>query len=88
MRSRSIAVVMAMSCAVAAPFAVTGAIASPVAHIACVHARIGGKRKCLANGQSCNHKYEIQYERYGFACIKTSTHGRYHLVFAQQQQQG
>jgi hypothetical protein len=89
MRSRVIAAVITLGCAAAAPIAVTQAAGSPLARTArCVHARIGGQRKCLATGQSCAHKYERQYEQHGFACIKTSAHGRYHLISAQQQQQG
>jgi hypothetical protein len=87
MWSRAIAAAAALSCAAAAPIAVTEAVASPVAHMACVNARIGGHRTCLAIGRSCAHRYERQYENYRFTCIKSGRHGRYHLTYAQQQQQ-
>jgi hypothetical protein len=56
-----------------------------VAITACVHAKIGGQRVCLAPGKSCQRKYERQYERHGFACVKRN--GKYRLVYSQQQQQ-
>jgi hypothetical protein len=43
----------------------------------CKKAKIGGRTKCLAAGQLCNRRYEKQYERNGFACVKS--HGRYRL---------
>lgn len=85
MSSRAIAAVIALSCAATAPIAVTEAVASPAAQMACLHAKIGGHRKCLAKGQSCVHRYQRQYENYGFSCVKL--HGHYRLTFAQQQQQ-
>ncbi len=45
--------------------------AQPVARIACsrdVPAIIGGKHKCLGEGEYCATRYERQYERYGFVC--------------------
>ena len=41
---------------------------SPVASIACKHARIGGQSKCIARGQYCARRYERDYERYGYHC--------------------
>jgi hypothetical protein len=85
MRIRAMAAVIALSGAAAAPIVVPEAGASPVAQIACVHARIGGHKKCLAVNQSCAHRYERQYENYGFTCTKRGHHGHYRLSFGQQQ---
>jgi len=52
---------------------------SPVAQVACVRAKIGGKHKCIARGQYCARRYERQYERYGFTCSKRDRRGRWHL---------
>jgi hypothetical protein len=52
---------------------------SPVASIACKHARIGGQSKCIARGQYCARRYERDYERYGYHCTKRDYRGRYHL---------
>ena len=52
---------------------------SPVAQAACVHAKIGGQRKCIARGQYCARRYERDYERYGFTCSKRDRRGRWHL---------
>jgi hypothetical protein len=51
--------------------------AAPVS-AACTSAVIGGKRTCLAAGQSCAHKYERQYERKGFTC-KRNSRGQWRL---------
>jgi hypothetical protein len=86
MRSRAIVAVIALSCAATAPIAVTESVASPVAQVACVHARIGGQSKCLARGKLCARRYERQYKSRGFTC-KRGRDGRYRLAVAQQQQQ-
>jgi hypothetical protein len=52
---------------------------TPLASIACKHARIGGKSKCIARGQYCARRYERGYERYGYHCTKRDSRGRYHL---------
>jgi hypothetical protein len=84
MRSRAVAAVIALSCASIAPFGVPAAVASPVAGAAtCVHARIGGHKKCLAVGQSCAQRYAHQYESHGFVCIKSGRH--YRLAYGGQQ---
>jgi hypothetical protein len=36
--------------------------------LACVSAKIGGKKVCLKVGQRCKPSFEKQYERYKFAC--------------------
>ena len=52
---------------------------SPAASIACKHARIGGQSKCIARGQYCARRYELDYERYGYHCTNRDYRGRYHL---------
>ena len=52
---------------------------TPLASIACKHARIGGQSKCIARGQYCARRYERDYERYGYHCTKRDYRGRYHL---------
>lgn len=34
------------------------------------HAVIGGAEKCLRAGEFCAHRYDRQYRRYGFRCIR------------------
>ncbi|HEX6700649.1 MAG TPA: hypothetical protein VF101_07960 [Gaiellaceae bacterium] len=34
------------------------------------HAVIGGAEKCLRAGEFCAHRYDSQYRRYGFRCIR------------------
>src|SRR5262249_35369515 len=34
------------------------------------HAIIGGQEKCLRAGEFCTHKYDYQYRRYGYRCIR------------------
>lgn len=86
MRRRLTAALAATAIAVGIPVAgtATGATphqqtAAPIAQAACVHARIGGKRKCIARGQYCARRYERDYERYGFTCSKRDRRGRWHL---------
>lgn len=79
MRSRLIAVVVALCCASVAPLAASEAATSPQAQIACLHARIGGHSRCLQRGEYCARRYERQYEHYGFKCTKRDRRGRYHL---------
>jgi hypothetical protein len=45
-----------------------------------VHARIGGKHKCLQRGQFCARAYKRQYRRYGFRCNKQDARGNWHLT--------
>ena len=60
----------------ATPFAVTKTCASGY-----THAVIGGVQKCLHAGQYCTHRYDRQYRRYGYRCIRydASAH-RYRLT--------
>jgi hypothetical protein len=44
------------------------------------HAVIGGVQKCLRRGQYCAHRYDSQYRRYGFRCIRRDSRGSYHLT--------
>ena len=47
------------------------------------HASIGGSEKCLHAGEFCTHKYDSQYRRYGFRCIRYDANvGRYRLTYA------
>ncbi|MGB2875649.1 MAG: hypothetical protein WBB76_09290 [Gaiellaceae bacterium] len=34
------------------------------------HAVIGGAEKCLRAGEYCAHRYDRQYRRYGYRCIR------------------
>lgn len=47
------------------------------------HAVIAGAEKCLHAGQFCAHRYDRQYRRYGFRCIRyyPNVH-RYRLTHA------
>ncbi|MGZ4256510.1 MAG: hypothetical protein ACXVRE_01955 [Gaiellaceae bacterium] len=44
------------------------------------HAVIGGQQKCLRTGEYCAHRYDRQYKRYGYRCIRRDKNGRYHLT--------
>lgn len=44
------------------------------------HAVIGGAEKCLRRGEFCAHRYDRQYRRYGFRCVKHDQRGSYHLT--------
>jgi hypothetical protein len=45
------------------------------------HAVIGGVQKCLRRGEFCAHRYDRQYRRYGFRCIRYYANvGRYRLT--------
>jgi hypothetical protein len=44
------------------------------------HAVIGGAEKCLRRGEFCAHRYDRQYRRYGFRCIRRDARGNYHLT--------
>jgi uncharacterized membrane protein len=61
--------------AIAAPAGV-----APVAHVACMKAKIGGQNKCIARGQFCARAHQSDYKRYGFSCSKRDVNGRYHLT--------
>jgi len=81
-RRRLTAVIAAAAVAVGIPAGAAGADPygpAPSAQIACVHAKIGGKRKCIARGQYCARRYERDYERHGFTCSKRDRRGRWHL---------
>jgi len=34
------------------------------------HAVIGGVEKCLRSGEFCAHRYDAQYRRYGYRCVR------------------
>jgi hypothetical protein len=44
------------------------------------HAVIGGAEKCLRRGEYCAHRYDSQYRRYGYRCIRRDYRGAYHLT--------
>jgi len=46
------------------------------------HAVIGGVQKCLRVGEYCAHRYDSQYRRYGYRCIRRDYRGAYHLTRA------
>ena len=47
------------------------------------HAVIGGAEKCLRAGEFCAHRYDRQYRRYGYRCIRYYANvGRYRLTRA------
>ena len=85
MRSR-LAVVLAT---VAASFAAgTAAPAQPLVPAALAktcsagftHAVIGGVHKCLRAGEFCARRYDAQYRRYGYRCVRPDARGNYHLT--------
>ena len=72
---------VALATFVAAFAAGTAAPAAPALHAAPTlaaktcssgykHAVIGGQEKCLRAGQFCTHRYDSQYRRYGYRCIR------------------
>ena len=73
------ATAIAIGVPVAGPATAHEHATTPVARAACVHAKIGGKRKCIARGQYCARRYERDYERHGFTCSKRDRRGRWHL---------
>jgi hypothetical protein len=44
------------------------------------HAVIGGQQKCLRRGEYCAHRYDSQYRKYGYKCVKRDRNGDYHLT--------
>jgi hypothetical protein len=47
------------------------------------HAVIGGQEKCFRAGEFCAHRYDSQYRRYGYRCIRFYANvGRYRLTHA------
>ena len=67
--------------AVAAAAATLAFALGPAAPVApaksnCKSARIAGKHRCLTAGQSCTHRYEKQYVKYGFSCVKSGRQWR------------
>jgi hypothetical protein len=88
---RKLAILIAT--ALAALAAATGSTAKPLASgptftaRSCSsgykHAVIGGQEKCLRAGEFCAHRYDSQYRRYGYRCIRFySNVGQYRLTHA------
>jgi hypothetical protein len=62
----------------AAPLAAT-----KTCRVGYTHAVIAGTQKCLHAGEFCTHRYDLQYRRYGFRCIRYYANvGRYRLTRA------
>jgi hypothetical protein len=74
--------VAAVAAGTAAPTApATPAIAAKTCSAGFTHAVIGGVQKCLRRGEFCAHRYDRQYRRYGFRCIRYYANvGRYRLT--------
>ena len=56
------------------------AVAAKTCPAGYVHAVIGGQQKCLHRGEFCAHRYQRQYQRYGFSCTEKDSRGNYHLT--------
>ena len=87
MRIRTTLAGLLVAGAIAAPTAFAAQpAAAPVAVAAksCsggfVHAVIGGAQKCLRRGEFCAHRYDGQYRRYGYRCVRRDALGNYHLT--------
>jgi hypothetical protein len=66
----------------AQPLAVADAVAKSCSS-SYAHAVIGGVEKCLRSGEFCAHRYDRQYRRYGYRCIRYYANvGRYRLTRA------
>ncbi len=79
MRIRRIVLALIAALTVGASTVPAAGYATQPAQVACLHARIGGKSKCLQRGEYCAPRYEHQYKHYGFKCTKRDRNGRYHL---------
>ena len=82
MSRKLVAVALAIGFAGAAP-AVAPAHPSHVAKTCSagfVHGVIGGRQKCLRRGEFCAHRYNSQYHRYGYRCVRRDARGNYHLT--------
>jgi uncharacterized membrane protein len=62
--------------ALPAPAGSSTAIVAKKCHAGYVHARIGGKEKCLHSGEVCSQRYANDYKRYGFKCVGGRLHRR------------
>lgn len=84
MRIRTIAFIIGLALAAAAPASEALAAQAPTAHIACTRAVILGHHKCIARGQYCTHtrRANRDYHRYGYHCGKVDRNGNYHLVYS------
>jgi hypothetical protein len=58
----------------------TPVVAAKVCSTGYKHAVIEGAQKCLRRGQFCAHRYDRQYRRYGYRCLKRDYRGNYHLT--------
>jgi hypothetical protein len=67
----------------ARPFVQAPAAVAKTCSSSYTHAVIGGVEKCLRAGEFCARRYDSQYRRYGYRCIRFySNVGRYRLTHA------
>jgi hypothetical protein len=63
--------VAAVAAGTAAPIApASPAVVAKTCSAGYTHAVIGGVQKCLRRGEFCAHRYDRQYRRYGYRCIR------------------
>jgi hypothetical protein len=55
---------------------IPAAVVAKTCHAGFVHAKVGGKEKCLHSGEFCATRYNNDYKRYGFKCVKGRLHRR------------
>ena len=79
----TVASIAAGAAAPAAPSQFTPVVVAKTCSAGYKHAVIGGVEKCLRAGEFCAHRYDRQYRRYGFRCIRyyPNVH-RYRLTHA------
>jgi len=74
---------VAGSAAPARPAAFTPVIVAKHCSAGYTHAVIAGVEKCLRAGEFCTHRYDRQYRRYGYRCIRYYANvQRYRLTHA------
>ena len=79
----ALAALAAVTSSPAKPLAAATTTAARVCSSGYKHAVIGGQEKCLRAGEFCAHRYDSQYHRYGYRCIRFySNIGRYRLTHA------
>jgi hypothetical protein len=73
----------AVGAGTAAPaHALAPAAAAKACHAGYRHAVIGGRQKCLRAGEFCAHRYDGQYRRYGYRCVRYDRRvHRYRLTY-------
>jgi len=66
----------------AAPTAVRTPVVTKTCSAGFRHGVIGGAQKCLRAGEFCAHRYDSQYRRYGYRCVRRDARNNYHLTRA------